>query len=68
MKYNVRVVKMQRVEGVVEVNAASEKAALKAVQKRMKDANNPMQTTEPLWDDPEYVDFSFETTGDVYEA
>ena len=68
MKYNVRVVKMLRVEGVVEVNARSEAAALKAVQKRMDDTQNPMQTTEPLWDDPEYVDFSFETTGEVSEA
>jgi hypothetical protein len=34
----------------------------------MSDTKNPMQTTEPDWDDPEYIDFSFETTGDVSEA
>ena len=66
--YNVWVVKMLRVEGVVKVKSASEKAALKAVQKRMSDARNPMQTTEPTWGDPEYVDFTFETLGFAEEA
>jgi hypothetical protein len=66
--YAVKVVKLLRVEGTVEIKAESEEAALKTVQERMSDTKNPMQTTEPDWDDPEYIDFSFETTGDVSEA
>ncbi len=66
--FRVQVVKTQRVFGYVEIEADSWEKAEADVKARMNNPMKPMQTTEPVWDNPEYVDFSFDTTGEVEEA
>ncbi len=66
MKYKVSVEKMTRHTGFVLVDSKNVKTADEAtelVNKRI--ANGDLQTSAVEWDDPEYEDGSFCTTGDV---
>lgn len=63
MKYKVTVEKTQTLSGIVEVEAADATAAQEAVDRDIQ--SGKLQTTAVSWDDPEYDDCSFQTTGDV---
>ena len=67
-KFRVTVEKMLLQSGVIEVSAEDAPAALKKVFQDVYTGR--MQTTDKriTWDDPEYIDNSFQTTGDVEEA
>jgi hypothetical protein len=69
-KFKVTVEKMLRQSGVIEVSAKDAASAVEKVDKRLNDFENPLQTNSPdiMWDDPEYEDFTFKTTGDVDDA
>ena len=62
-KFEVTVVKMERVKGTITVRALDQEGAEKRVRLMMANRRNPLQTADPRisWDDPEYVDFSFMT-------
>jgi hypothetical protein len=62
-KFKVSVEKVCRQTGAIEVDAADAAQAIGAVQIMI--SKGKLQTTEIEWDDPEYVDDSFTTTGDV---
>lgn len=68
-EYRVSVEKTSRQTGVITIEAASSFAAKEKVKEMMEDTKNPLQTIDDRieWDDPEYIDFSFQTTGDVEE-
>jgi hypothetical protein len=70
MRFKVSVEKQHTTTGVIEVEAADADAAIPKVEEMMVNQQNPLQTTsgEILWDEPEYDDGSFTTTGDVDEA
>lgn len=61
--------------GAVPVEAKSKEQALQQVEDRMKSTANPLLTASPeiLWDAPWpapgwfYSQYTFETTGDVFE-
>jgi len=66
MKYKVSVEKMTRHTGFVLVDSKTADEAtelVNMVNKRI--ANGDLQTSAVEWDDPEYEDGSFCTTGDV---
>jgi len=63
MKYRVSIEKTCRFTGSIEVEAADAAQAIGAVQLMI--SKGKLQTTEIEWDDGEYVDESFTTTGDV---
>ena len=66
MKFKVSVEKMIRHTGLVLVDSKDAKTddeATELVNKRI--ANGDLQTSAVEWDDPEYEDGSFCTTGDV---
>ena len=62
-KFQVTVEKTMYCSGVVEVTAKTSEEALAKVEKKIE--SGKLQTTNVKWDDPEYEDGSFKTTGDV---
>lgn len=66
MKYKVTVEKTQTLSGIVEVKASDPFAAQETVDRDIQ--SGKLQTTAVSWDDPEYDDGSFKTTGDIEEA
>jgi hypothetical protein len=64
-QFKVEVSKDYHQMGSIVVGAKTESAAIAKVDKMM--ANLPLQTDDPSiqWDDMEYVDFSFNTTGEA---
>lgn len=62
-KFEVTVEKTMTCSGIIEVEAVDSDAALKQISDRIN--SGKLQTTEVNWDDPEYNDGSFQTTGDV---
>ena len=66
MKYKVTVEKTQTCSGIVEVEADGPVAAQEAVDQDIQ--SGKIQTTAVSWDDPEYDDGTFQTTGDIEEA
>ena len=66
MKYKVTVEKTQTCSGIVEVEADGPVAAQEAVDRDIE--SGKLQTTAVNWDDPDYNDGSFKTTGDIEEA
>ncbi len=63
MKYYVQVEKTMKCFGIIEVEARSCTDAVKKVQKGID--QDVTRTVDALWDEPEYDDFSFGTTGNV---
>ncbi len=65
--FEVTVEKQQTVSGLITVEAKDADAALAAVNRMMNDQKNPLQTSDSRieWDEPDYVEGSFQTTGDV---
>lgn len=66
MKFNVSVEKQLLVTGIVVVEADSADEAIAITDERI--VCGELETTHPQWDDPEYEDFTFVTTGDVEET
>jgi len=66
MKYKVTVEKTQTCSGIVEVEADGPVAAQEAVDRDIE--SGKLQTTAVNWDDTDYNDGSFKTTGDIEEA
>jgi uncharacterized protein involved in type VI secretion and phage assembly len=66
MKYKVTVEKTQTCSGIVEVEAGGPVAAQEAVDRDIE--SGTLQTTAVNWDDPDYNDGSFKTTGDIEEV
>jgi len=64
MKFKVTVEKTLYCSGVVEVDARNSDEAFKKVSKLIQ--SGKLQTTMVNWDDPEYQDGTFQTTGDIY--
>lgn len=62
-KFEVTVEKTMTCSGIIEVEAVDADAALKQISDRIN--SGKLQTTAINWDDPEYDDNSFQTTGDV---
>jgi len=62
-KYKVTVEKLTYQSGFVEIVAEDEKKAIEKVNILIM--GGKLQTTNIKWDDPVYIDFSFQTTGDV---
>ena len=64
-KFRVSVEKRLYCTGVVEITAKDADAAIKQVSDKIN--TGALQTTAITikWNDPEYEDFSFTTTGDV---
>ena len=62
-KYKVSVEKKLYCTGVVEVTAKSPTEAIITVDKKIREGK--LQSTAIDWNDGEYEDFSFKTTGDV---
>ena len=63
MKYSVSVEKRMYVTGTVKIEHGSEQEAVELVQSQID--KGTLQTTDVEWDEPQYEDFSFFTTGDV---
>lgn len=63
-KFRVSVQKKYVVSGTIEVDAADAYAARMKVEAIRLQSNDRRIS----WDDPEYVDFSFNTTGEVDEV
>lgn len=57
----VKVTKMQSVDGEIRIVAKDADDAKEKVEAKI--ASGDLQTTFPAWNDPKYVDFSFETVG-----
>jgi hypothetical protein len=66
MKYKVTVEKTQTCSGIIEVEADGPVAAQASVDVDIQ--SGKLQTTAVNWDDPEYNDGTFQTTGDIEEA
>lgn len=64
--YDVEVQKYMYAIGTVRVEAEDEQAARDQTEARI--LAGKLQTTAVKWDDPEYEDCSFETTGEVNES
>ena len=62
-KFLVTVEKTMYCSGTIEVTAKDSDAALKKVSDKITSCK--LQTTSVTWDDPQYEDGSFKTTGDV---
>jgi hypothetical protein len=62
-KFIVSVEKRLCYTGVVEVTAKGAVGAIAKVNRMI--ANGKLQTTAIAWDEGQYEDFSFKTTGDV---
>jgi len=62
-KFNVSVEKRMYCTGSVEVTAKDSDAALKKVSDQIN--TGKLQTSTIEWNDPEYEEGSFQTTGDV---
>jgi hypothetical protein len=66
-EFEVSVEKQQYCTGVIKVKAANAEAAQTIIQTQID--LGKLQTTSVEWfDDPEYIDGSFKTTGDIEEA
>ena len=65
-KYKVTVEKRLYSSGVVKVTAANADAAQTKVEKKIE--SGKLQTTDITWEEPQYEDLTFQTTGDVKEA
>ena len=63
-EFEVTVEKMQYRLGVIKVSAQNPKAAIKKIQDKI-DSGKLQTTAVTWWDDPEYVDNSFKTTGNA---
>jgi hypothetical protein len=63
MKYAVSVEKRMYATGTVIVDCDNEDQAVEMVQNQID--NDDLKTTDIEWDEPEYEDCSFTTTGDV---
>ena len=61
--YFVAVKKAMYCLGKVKVKANSPDEAVESIENEI--TKGSLQTTEVEWDDPQYEDCSFETTGDV---
>jgi hypothetical protein len=66
MKYQVTVEKTQTCSGIVEVEADGPVAAQEAVDRDIQ--SGKLQTAAIDWDEPQYEELSFQTTGDVDEV
>jgi len=66
MKYKVTVEKTQTCSGIIEVEAHGPVDAQDQVDRDIQ--SGTLQTTAVNWDDPEYDDGSFKTTGDTEEV
>jgi len=64
--FSVSVEKRLYTTGTVEVKAANALAAVNKVENRI--ISGKLQTTAVKWDEPEYEDCSFSTTGDGRKA
>jgi hypothetical protein len=62
-KFSVSIEKRMYCTGIIEVEAENADVALEDVQGRIN--MGILQTTTVEWNDPEYEDCSFTTTGDV---
>ena len=65
MKFRVSVEKRMYCTGTVTVDCASDHDAIDLVQSQID--SGVLQTTMVDWDEPQYEDCSFVTTGDVDE-
>ena len=65
-EFNVTVEKTQYCSGIIKVKAPDADAALKKVSNQIQ--SGKLQTTAVNWDEPEYQDGTFKTTGDIEEA
>lgn len=63
MKFKVSVEKTMYTTGAVEVEANTEEEAIKKIEGQIDIGE--LQTTSVEWDDLQYEDCSFKTTGDV---
>jgi hypothetical protein len=65
MEFTVTVEKKQVVSGTITVKAKDGTEALEKIREKIE--SGELQTLDPKisWDDPEYIDFSFNATGDV---
>lgn len=63
MKFIVSVEKRLYATGTVEINCDTIEHAIELVESKID--NGELQTTAIEWDDPQYEDMSFMTTGDV---
>lgn len=63
MKYSVSVEKTTRSTGSVTVDCDTAEQALELVQRQIGSGELKPHNVE--WDEPEFEDFSFNTTGDV---
>ena len=65
----VPVMKLQRLNGTIEVRASDARKAARRVKKMMARRKNPLQTNDSRisWDGPEYVDFTFDVAGEADE-
>jgi hypothetical protein len=63
MKYPVSVEKRMYATGTVMVDCDNADQAVELVQNQID--NGVLQTTAIEWDEPQYEDYSFATTGDV---
>jgi len=68
-RYRVSISREMYQTGYIEVNTESPDDAQKEVDALMS-GKNPLQTNDPRieWGEPQYEDFSMQTTGDVEEA
>ena len=62
-KFKVSVEKTLYCTGTVEVSAKDSDTALKRISDKIN--SGKLQTTDVEWNEPEYEDGSFQTTGDV---
>lgn len=67
-EYQVQLEKMQVVYGTVAVNAKSKDDAVNKVQGMVKDRALHATHEDISWGEPQYVDFSFQTTGEAEET
>ena len=66
-EFEVEVRKEYIVIGTIRVEAGTQASAIAKVQRLMNDKKAPLQIDDPriAWGDREYVDFSFDTTGET---
>jgi len=66
--FSVSVEKQLLVTGKINIEAANAEDAEAQVRKMME--KRELQTADPriVWDEPEYVDWTFQATGDVDDA
>jgi hypothetical protein len=68
MKFKVSVEKNYYVTGAITVEAEDSDAALKQVSDRINEGNLQTSDSDIEWnDDLDYIDGSFQTTGDIEE-